>query len=65
MNTGKSKWRQASTSVQTLGAALFALLCTLPVEDGIRAYNAARVQAGTLEPDVMEQNFQEGLLSWD
>lgn len=48
-----------------LGAALFALLCTLPVEDGIRAYNAARVQAGTLEPDVMEQNFQEGFLSWD
>ena len=41
-----------------LGAVLFALLCVLPVGDGISTYNAARVQAGTLDPDVMEQELR-------
>lgn len=38
-----------------LGAVLFALLCALPVKDGIHTYNAARVQSGTLNQDAMEQ----------
>ncbi len=41
-----------------LGAVLFALLCVLPVGDGISTYNAARVQVGTLDPDVMEQELR-------
>ena len=41
-----------------LGAVLLALLCVLPVGDGISTYNAARVQAGTLDPDVMEQELR-------
>ena len=41
-----------------LGAVLFALLCVLPVGDGISTYNAARAQAGTLDPDVMEQELR-------
>ena len=41
-----------------LGAVLIALLCVLPVGDGISTYNAARVQAGTLDPDVMEQELR-------
>lgn len=32
------------------GAVLFCALCVLPVEDGIDAYNQARVEAGTLQP---------------
>ena len=50
--------RQFRTVAVFLGAVLFALLCVLPVGDGISTYNAARVQAGTLDPDVMEQELR-------
>ena len=38
------------------GAVLFALLCVLPVQQGIMAYNAARVESGTLDKTVAQAN---------